>query len=204
MITPLGDGVDVESIPGVISQHGPFLFTKTGIVLTRSDEYDEWAGAAEWAQDMDEALQFCIGDLIEHGEHKYGEKYSQVLRATGYAEQTAKNITRVTRAIPPERRRPDLHFSQHEAVAALPVEEQEKWLDRCEAEGLTREQLRVQIKAAKSQEAGIPVELWLLVKCYDVQDQQKLADRFRVEGRAVKMTTKEPAMVTKAVDDADV
>ncbi len=191
MITPLEPGVDVDSVPGVIAQHGPFLFTKTGIVLVREDTFEEWAGAAEWGQDMEEALQFCIADLIEHGEHRYGEKYSQALRATSYSEQTVKNLTRVARAIPPERRRPDLNFAIHETVAALPEPEQEQWLDKAEAEGLTREALRIQIRAAKAGEAGAPVELWLLVKCYDVSDQQRLADRFRLEGRSVKMTTKD-------------
>jgi hypothetical protein len=115
----------------------------------------------------------------------------QVLDATQYAEQTLHNAKYVCSQIPPDRRRPNVPFSHHSEVAALAPEDQSKWLDKCETEQLSREQLRVQLKHAKGEQTGQAVELWLMVKCSSLDDQTQLADKMRAEGRSVKATAKD-------------
>lgn len=183
---------DLElDLDGIVATHGPFQLTTTGAFPTGEPTYAEWRAAVEWCQKVEKASQFWVGDLLAYGD-KYGEIASQVLEATDYAMQTCANAKYTCNAIPPERRRASVPFSHHHEIAALPtVEEQDFWLNKCEVEDLTRDQLRVQIKAAKSAEAGHAVELWLLVKCADIDDQQKLADRMKLEGRSVKLQSKE-------------
>jgi hypothetical protein len=175
----------------LVATHGPFTLTKTGAVATGEPTYDEWQAAFEWAQNVEKASPFWIGDLLVYGD-KFGEMASQVLDATDYAEQTCKNAKHTCKVIPPERRRPGVPFSHHQEIAAVKApDEQDAWLEKCEVENLTRDQLRVQIKTVKSAQAGKQVDLWLHVLCNDVEAQEKLASRLRLEGFSVKMTAKD-------------
>lgn len=186
----------------LVVTHGPFWMTKTGVIQnpdfkrtipsgkSQSDiEYDEWFSAFTWTQEVEESIQFWLGDLMELGELRWGEKYTQALKATEYAEKTLRNVSRVARAIPPERRRdPEVvPFSHHAEVAALEPDQQEYWLTKCEEEGLTREQLRSKLKAAGAAASGQAVEYWLVVGCSDEQDRETLAEKLRKEGRSVKL-----------------
>jgi hypothetical protein len=186
------DVVDVDLVvpSELLAMHGPFKLTKTGVIATRVATFDEWEAALTWCQDVEKASPWWVGDLIEHGELAFGEKYSQALDSTRYTEQALKDIAYVVRNVDSSRRRDELSFSHHREVAALPPAEQDHWLDKTEVEGLTVQQLRIQIKAAKAEAEGHPVELWLQVKCTDATDQIELAERLRVEGRFVKLTTK--------------
>lgn len=179
--------VDLE----LVATHGPFQLTKTGAVAVGEPTYEEWQAAFEWAQNVEKASPFWIGDLLAFGD-KWGEMASQVLEATDYAMQTCKNAKHTCKTIPPERRRPGVSFAHHQEIAAVKEpDEQDKWLEKCEVEDLTRDQLRVQIKAAKSAAAGKSVDLWLMVLCADVEAQEKLASRLRLEGFSVKLTAKD-------------
>ena len=181
---------DVDVDVDLVATHGPFQLTKTGVFSTGDPTFEEWEAAFAWCRQVEGAASFWVGDLIEWGEHKYGEKYAQAMDATGGSYQALQDVAYVARNVPASRRRENLGFAVHREVAPLPPAEQDVWLDKCEADGLTREQLRMQIKASKAT-AEHPVELWLLVKCMDVDDQTELADRLRLEGRSVKLTTKE-------------
>ena len=46
------------------------------------------------------------------------------------------------------------------------------------------------IQDTKALADGQPREFWLQVSCTDVSDRDQLVERFRLEGRAVKLTTK--------------
>lgn len=183
--------LDVSEITDLIAQHGPFMLTMTGAIPTGDPTYNEWADAVTWAQNVEKSSPFWVGDLLAYGD-RYGELASQVLEATEYAEQTCKNAKHVCQTIPPDRRNPNLSFSHHQEVSFLPSPaEQDAWLQKAEVEGLNREQLRIQIKAAKGIEAGQPVELWVMVRCETVEQQTQLADRMRLEGHAVKIIAKD-------------
>lgn len=173
----------------ILAMHGPFRLTKTGAHPTTDDvPYAQWAEATTWVQEVEEASPFWVGDLHLYGE-RYGEEASQVLKATEYAESTVKNAKHTCKMFPPEKRRASVPYSHHQEIAAVNDEaEREYWLAKCEDENLTRDQLRVQIKAAKSDAAGESVDLWLHVKCTNFAQQQTLADRLRLEGFSVKLS----------------
>jgi hypothetical protein len=185
------DTVDDSDFVEVVAQHGPFELTATGARAVKDATFDEWSAAVTWAQQVEKASPFWVGDLLAYGD-RFGEESSQVLDATEYAEKTCANAKFTCERIPPERRRLAVRFSHHQDIANLPTaEEQDKWLKKCEDENLTREQLRAQLKVAKAATNGTAVELWLVVRCTDVDDQSDLADRMKAEGRSVRLQVKD-------------
>jgi hypothetical protein len=54
----------------------------------------------------------------------------------------------------PSRRRPGLSFSHHAELAGLAPEDQELWLDRAEAGGLSVRALRTELRKARERSAA--------------------------------------------------
>lgn len=77
-----------------------------------------------------QVLMWVIGDLISAGEAAYGDAYTDLIAASGYAYQTVANAAWVARAVPKENRRAELTWTHHEVVAALRDEpvRQRDWL----------------------------------------------------------------------------
>lgn len=175
-----------------LHQIGPFTFTTSGVQWHGHPTFDQWSTAFAWARKVEGCAQFWLGDLLNYGEHAYGEKYTQVLDATGYAYATAKNVAYVARHVAPAQRRVDdgVPFSHHAEVAALPPAKQDTWLQRCVEEQPTRDELRslIRMDAIESnpQASNEPV-LWVVVSCSDAQDQTALYNRMLMEGRIVKL-----------------
>ena len=73
-------------------------------------------------------VQFYLGDALNFaGKHMQG-KYKRWLEESGYTYPSLANFDWVARAIPPERRRPELSFSYHLMVASQPEAEQDQLL----------------------------------------------------------------------------
>jgi len=132
--------------------------------------------------------EMWLGDLLNYGEAAYGEKYSQAIDATGLSYSTLANVASVAKRVPISRRREDLTFGHHEAVAKLEPQQQVDWLEHAAVTGTRRDDLRTQIKSAGTQASNPRVKLWLLVECNDIADQVALRDRMVSEGRIVKLT----------------
>ncbi len=184
------DVVDIDP-ETIVAQHGCFVMTSKGIIVTGEPDYDEWSAATSWAQKVEKHSPWWVVDLIKFGEAKFGEKYTQAIEVTGKAAGTLMNSVWVGEKIPIERRHEKLSFAHHQEVAALPPEEQDQWLDKAEIEDLSSKQLRQHISVAKAVASGKTIELWISVKCTDVDDQQLLLSKFHSEGRSAHAHTKE-------------
>jgi N6-adenosine-specific RNA methylase IME4 len=88
------------------------------------------------------ACQWWIGDWLNYGERRYGEKYSQGVEATGLEYQTLANFAWVARRVEPSRRREDLSWGHHAEIAALEPGEQDRLLEQAVAEELSVRELR--------------------------------------------------------------
>ncbi len=127
--------------------------TPTGLHLTNPDiPFAKWASLGHLFGHVKDVSSWLIGDWILWGEAVYGEKYSDAVESTGLAEATLANYVYVCRSVAFSRRREVLRFGHHAQVAALEPAEQVEWLDRAEAEGWTRTQLREAMREAK----GLP------------------------------------------------
>ena len=89
---------------------------------------------------------FAIGDWLNHGD-KFYDEFSQGAGALKKEPATLLEFMRVARRVPIERRRPGLEWSHHQAVASMDDAEQDRWLDRVEAEQWSVSDLRAELKA---------------------------------------------------------
>jgi hypothetical protein len=121
--------------------------TKRGITFNESMTFEQWKNVGKFWNEVREAKQFWVGDWVNAGEAKYGEKYAQAIDETGYDYAVVRNISYVCGRIEMSRRRDKLSFEHHKEVAPLEPDQQVKWLDLSEKESLTRNELRASIKA---------------------------------------------------------
>lgn len=124
-------------------------FTPTGLVLADVMAFDDWAGIGSTLYMIREGLNWSLGDWINYGEARYGEKYSQMVDETGRSADTLMNIAWVASSIPIEDRRETLSWSHHAEVAGMDAKLRNRWLDQAERLGWSKSELRKQIRDAK-------------------------------------------------------
>lgn len=117
---------------------GPFRFTPTHVAVQNmpTPSLEEWAGPLRFSLWCQQGAPWWIGDLLNAGDARFGEMFSQVCEGAVSADQLQRYES-VARRVPPENRRAGLSWSTHAAVARLPHALQRKMLDRAEASGWT-------------------------------------------------------------------
>jgi hypothetical protein len=114
------------------------IFEVLGVTLGRLYRGSPWA-VGDWALYLDSRAD-------------WGERASQILEATGLDYQTVSNCKWVARAYPRERRRADLSWSHHEALAGWTPAQQDKWLAAARDEDLSVAQLRSRLAGVRIEE----------------------------------------------------
>jgi hypothetical protein len=94
--------------------------------------------------------QWWVGDWLRYGTFRWGQKYAEAARITGYDAGSLRNMAWMSSQFPPPRRRASLTWCHHAAVASLSVDEQERWLDLVTAERLTVADLRAALRADRA------------------------------------------------------
>lgn len=131
----------------------PGTLTATSWTPDADMTYERWAEMGTLFGRILRASAWWIGDWLRFGETKWGEKYTQAIENTGLSYEGLRNIVSVCGRVELSRRRDNLSFAHHEVVAALPAQQQEEMLERAEAEGWTRNELRQAIKAEREPDA---------------------------------------------------
>lgn len=90
-----------------------------------------------------------VGDWLNAGEAKWGERYKRAAEITGLAEQTLRNYASVARAFQLSRRKYKLSFGHYALVAAIPGEAVGVWLKIAEAEGFSVRDLQKALPAQR-------------------------------------------------------
>jgi hypothetical protein len=108
----------------------------------------EWLVVGRRLGGISRCNQWWLGDWVRYGTEKWGEKYTQAAKITGYDPRSLANMASIAAAFDSSRRRDDLTWSHHVAVAALPEGEQEAWLDRAAEENLSVADLRTELRAS--------------------------------------------------------
>lgn len=116
----------------------------------------EWVVVGKRLGGISRCNQWWLGDWVRYGAEKWGEKYTRAAKITGYDPRSLANMASIAASFGMSRRRDDLTWSHHVAVAALPEAEQEEWLDRAASEGLSVADLRTELRAAPNRDEDPP------------------------------------------------
>lgn len=164
--------------------------------LTEEMTFDTWEALGAWLQTVDGCIHWWIGDWLNWGEARYGERYAQALSATGWSLSTLEVYAWVCKRVPVGNRRTDLSFSHHKAVAHLPPSSQQELLARAAAgdddggewtcERLTRE-VRSLVTGTRA--------VWVLVEASDPADADALVAKFALDGRKARVVGKRAKVV---------
>lgn len=138
-----------------------------GIELTDPElPFDRWVALGQGLGNVHRWTQWALGDWLNFGEALYGEqayaaldgphadRYNIAHRSTGLAPGTLMNYASTCTRVARSRRRPELSFDAHTAVAKLEADEQTAWLQKAVDKGWGRDELRAEIKSAKGLTAG--------------------------------------------------
>lgn len=126
----------------------PGEFSQTGWQCDEDIPYDQWEYLAQSLQAISGSLNWIVGDVLNYGNHKYGEKYAQAVDVLGWAVQRAKDACWVAGSVLSENRNPNLSWTAHRHVAHLKPDQQKYWLDLAEETGASSAELFQAIKAA--------------------------------------------------------
>jgi len=111
---------------------------------------EEWAAAGRRFGAISRCSQWWVGDWIRYGTQKWGEKYVQAARITGYDIASLRNIAWVASQFDVSLRSDKLSWSHHALLAPLETDEKVYWLERATAERFSVVDLRTELRARQS------------------------------------------------------
>lgn len=139
-----------------------FIVTQTGVVIDDKVTETEYWAFFDFIKKTDNAIQWMIGDMVVHGEDKFGKDYDEIAKRTGYERETIKQYAHVARNIPALIRINAVAFSHHQIVAASVEQEIDKieCLRWCAEYQLSKRHLELAIGIWKN--GGDPNEIFSL------------------------------------------
>ena len=126
--------------------------SRTGLDLPTELPLEEWQRIGRQIFVISDASAWWLGDWLVYGQNRYPERYQKALDETGLNYQTLRNYAWVARKFEPSARHEGLSIQHHAEVAALPPDERERWLDRAERFGWSRNRLRQHLRASRAGE----------------------------------------------------
>jgi hypothetical protein len=115
----------------------------------RKLDHREWVTAGRRLGEITRCNQWWIGDWLCYGVARWGEKYVGASRITAYDVSSLRNMAWVAARFTPSRRRDNLSWSHHVAVAPLEPKAQDYWLDLCTSRRLSVADLRVELRTRR-------------------------------------------------------
>lgn len=122
--------------------YASFMLHKNGLRAVGEPSFDEWLQCGEFLNRAKAAVHFWIGDWLNFGELRWGYKYLEAVKATGYDINTLRNDKWVAAKVELSRRRDTLSFDHHATVADLDPEEQDRLLSDAEERKLDSKAFR--------------------------------------------------------------
>ena len=117
--------------------------TPNGLDFSAELNFEEWESMAPDLVKIAKTVGFLVGDWLNYGESRYGEKYQAAVEATGLSYDTVKQYCYVAKAIKMCDRSHAVDFSHHLVVAKVKdSDKQRQWLELAEKERLTVARLR--------------------------------------------------------------
>lgn len=175
-----------ENLPAPIVSFTPvnfgdhFRITASGLDVIGEPDFDTCHALWESLRSLERGIQFAIGDAAKYIREHFGEKADQIITAaTGWSHETVRAYEWTAEKVPHNvRHMESLTYSHHQAVAKQPPREQAKWLGKASEGEWSVAKLKSEMKHADATE----VVYWLVVKCKNEDDREKLQKRLESQG----------------------
>jgi hypothetical protein len=158
--------VYIGSIPDAVS------VTDIGLQFNQDIEYDQWLRLMATLQQLTTAFQFAIGDALNYGQKRYGEKYAQAMDATGCAYQSLANWSWVASRVPITNRVAGISWTHHRLVAHVGTEQQKQLLESAKSRGISVTDFEKELKG-ESEEEKKPIKQITIPEGWTVDDANK-------------------------------
>lgn len=109
----------------------------------------DWLATGRRLGAIGRCSQWWIGDWVRYGTSRWGEKYAEAARVTGYDVASLRNMAWVASRFDLSLRNDKLTWSHHVLLAPLEPDEQERWLRRASEERLSVADLRLELRALR-------------------------------------------------------
>lgn len=123
-----------------------------GLHLPTGLTYEKWTEIGSVLVKMEKGIMWALGDHWAYGELHYGERAYQAA-ALGYAVSTLRTAARVAKRFPQGQRNPEVPWSHHREVSALPPKQAQELLEQAEEQNLSSHEVRVRVRAKQSRTA---------------------------------------------------
>lgn len=111
-------------------------------------EHPEWIAQGRQLGALGRCSQWWVGDWIRYGNKKWGEKYAEAARITGYDIGSLRNMASVAACFDLSLRSDKLSWSHHVLLAPLERDEQIFWISRAIEGRFSVADLRLELRAA--------------------------------------------------------
>lgn len=112
-------------------------------------EQAEWLSTGRRLGAIGRCSQWWIGDWIRFGTARWGERYTEAARVTGYDVASLRNMAWVAAQFDLSLRSDKLSWSHHVLLAPLPEDEQRHWIAKAVEQRLSVADLRLELRARR-------------------------------------------------------
>jgi len=143
-----------ETKTGVLSIGAKYQTSAVGLVAKGKATYAQWEVALSVACGIAKSCPFWIGDLLNIGEHTYGESYTQAINDTGFDPGYLRNLKWTCSRVDLSVRSDKLSFTHHSLVAPCDPADQKKWITLAVNNKWTVKELREAMHEGEEVEDG--------------------------------------------------
>jgi hypothetical protein len=122
----------------------PVAWTPNGDI-----EYPNWLLEGRRIGAIGRGSPWWVGDWLHYGTTRWGERYLEAVKVTGYDSKSLRNMRYVASRFALSLRRDNLTWSHHALLAAMEPDEHQRWLDRAASNRFSVEDLRIELRSAQ-------------------------------------------------------
>jgi hypothetical protein len=137
-----------------VAERSTSVVTKVAWLPRRRLARAEWLATGRRLGAIGRCSQWWIGDWVRYGAGRWGEKYAEAARVTGYDVASLRNMAWVASRFELSLRNDKLTWSHHVLLAPLDRREQRRWLRRAAEERLSVADLRLELRTARNRDRG--------------------------------------------------
>lgn len=145
----VGGRVATESEPSAAERRSLSGISKVAWVPPSGLGQVEWLAAGRRLGAIGRCSQWWIGDWIRFGTARWGEKYAEAARVTGYDVASLRNMAWVASQFDLSLRSDKLSWSHHVLLAPLEADEQCRWIAQAVERRLSVADLRLELRASQ-------------------------------------------------------